>query len=90
MAMAMATRSPSPEEGLPYVVLIGDVGSGKSKIVEKVTGEVNLSSDSSRSCTKAAIVYRTRSRRMKIFDTPGCNPIDQRFNHNFWTAQVRT
>ena len=71
----------------PYVVLIGDIGVGKSTLVEKLTRWRNLSSDSSKSFTKHARLFH--SRRLQICDTPGSNPMEERFEHNVWIAKVK-
>ena len=73
---------------LPYVVLIGNVGAGKSKLVERLAGEYGLTSRGGRSCTKEAVVYQSRSKKLFVYDTPGCNPIVQKYEHSLWLAQV--
>ena len=78
----MASRS------APYVVMIGDVGIGKSTIVEKLTGEQRLASSGGKSFTKDAIVYLSKNDRVWICDTPGSNPIEERYEHNIWIATV--
>ena len=40
-----------------YVVLLGDVGSGKSTVVEKLTGQTGRSSDANESWTKTAEAF---------------------------------
>ena len=41
----------------PYTILLGDVGTGKSTIVEKLSGVTGKSSDSSTSFTKSSEVF---------------------------------
>ena len=75
-----------PLQENPYVVLIGDVGIGKSTLVEKLTGHRGMSSDSSTSFTRRALHFR--SPRLQLCDTPGSNPMKDRFEHNCWIAEV--
>ena len=85
----MAARHPTIfSSRLPYVVLIGDVGIGKSTLVEKLTGFHRLSSPGAESFTKDSMVYSTISGRLLICDTPGSNPMEQRYEHNYWIAMV--
>ena len=65
-----------------YIVLMGDVGSGKSTILERLTGAENKSSASSESYTRATEVFSTKNGSLVIADTPGSNPIDDPFQHN--------
>uniref|UniRef100_A0A7M5XF89 G domain-containing protein n=1 Tax=Clytia hemisphaerica TaxID=252671 RepID=A0A7M5XF89_9CNID len=66
----------------PYVVLVGNVGSGKSTIVEKLTGEKGRSSSSAESATRAAEYFWTPDQRLLIADTPGTNPRKDKLGHN--------
>lgn len=77
-----------PSSWRPYVVLIGDVGIGKSTLVEKLTGYHRLSSSGDVSFTKTSTVYTTYEDKLQICDTPGSNPLEQRFEHNFCIALV--
>lgn len=40
----------SATQTMPTVVLLGDVGMGKSTVVEKITGVTGISSDADESC----------------------------------------
>ena len=71
---------------VPYIVLIGDVGSGKSTIVEKITGREGRSSNSDTSFTKTSQAFWVSDKSMKICDTPGSNAMDDKLNHNVWIA----
>lgn len=75
-----------PLQENPYVVLIGDVGIGKSTLAEKLTGHRGMSSDSSTSFTRRALHFR--SPRLQLCDTPGSNPMKDRFEHNCWIAEA--
>jgi len=66
----------------PYIVLLGDVGVGKSTLFEKLTGATGKSSRSDVSFTRVSEVYETLDRSMTICDTPGINSMDSRFQHN--------
>lgn len=71
---------------VPYVVLLGDVGVGKSTVVEKLTGEKGRSSDASRSFTKETEYFWTTDRSMVLSDTPGSNPLVDKLEHNVQIA----
>ena len=62
-------------ENTPYVVLLGDVGTGKSTIVEKVSNVTNLASDGDTSVTKSSTVFWSIDGSLLIADTPGSNAI---------------
>ena len=47
-----------------YVVLVGDVGTGKSTLVEKLTGEKGRSSDANESFTKTSETFWVRGGRL--------------------------
>ena len=64
-----------------YVVLIGDVGTGKSTIVEKLCGVQDRSSDSS-------TLFHTTDRRLIISDTPGTNAMTDKVSHNNQVAMA--
>ena len=73
-------------ENTPYVVLIGDVGTGKSTIVEKVTNETNLASNGDTSVTKSSTVFWSIDGSLLIADTPGSNALEDKLDHNMWIA----
>ena len=73
-------------ENTPYVVLVGDVGTGKSTIVEKVTNEVNLASNGDTSVTKEANMFFSIDGSLLIGDTPGSNALEDKLGHNMWIA----
>ena len=72
----------------PYIILLGDVGTGKSTIVEKLTGVTGKSSDSSTSFTKSSEVFEIFDGSILICDTPGANPLEERFEHNIHIAHA--
>ena len=72
--------------GPHYVVLIGDVGSGKSTVVEKLCGVQNRSSNSSESFTKESKLFRTPDRRLIVSDTPGTNAMTDKLSQNCQVA----
>ena len=65
-----------------YVVLIGDVGTGKSTIVEKLCDVRNRSSSASESFTKESSLFRTPDTRLVISDTPGTNAMRDKLAQN--------
>ena len=70
----------------PYVVLLGDVGTGKSTIVEKLTGKVGRSNSSRLSFTRSSQAFHVLDGSMVICDTPGSNSIEDKIGHNVWIA----
>ena len=70
----------------PYVVLVGQVGTGKSTIIEKLTNEKNRSSHSHKSVTRSSEPFWTYDGSMVICDTPGTNPEADKFSHNVHVA----
>ena len=72
----------------PYVVLLGDVGTGKSTVVEKVTNETNLASDGDTSVTKSSKLFFSIDGSLLIGDTPGSNAMEDKFQHNLWIASA--
>jgi len=82
MASAVATDF----EDVPYAIFIGDVGSGKSTVVEKLTGETGLSSSASESVTRSFEPYWSFDYRLLVGDTPGSNPMTDKFGHNMEIA----
>ena len=69
-----------------YAVLLGDVGSGKSTLVEKVAGESGRSSDSCMSYTKSSEVFWVPDGSLVVADTPGSNALKEKLQHNIWIA----
>ena len=66
-----------------YVVLIGDVGTGKSTVVEKMTGGVlGRSSDAKESVTKETTLFWSQDKRLVVADTPGANSMGDKLSHN--------
>ena len=74
------------DETFHYIVLLGDVGTGKSTLVEKISGTTGISSDTSTSCTRVSFLYQSFDNRILICDTPGSNAMSDKFNHNAWIA----
>ncbi|XP_066913423.1 uncharacterized protein [Clytia hemisphaerica] len=70
----------------PYAVLVGNVGAGKSTIVEKLTGETGRSSDGESSFTKTMDYLWTADKSLMIADTPGTNPRKEKLEHNMEIA----
>ena len=70
----------------PYIVLLGDVGSGKSTIVEKLTGVEGRSSDANESFTKTSTVFWVPDGSLIVSDTPGSNALKDKLEHNIWIA----
>ena len=72
----------------PYIVFIGDVGAGKSTLVEKICDETGRSSDADQSCTRSCEVIESYDRSLEISDTPGSNPMTDAFQHNLNIAHA--
>ena len=72
----------------PYVVLVGDVGAGKSTLVEKVTGLKGRSSGKGTSFTRKASYALSTDDSLLISDTPGVNVTSDKFAQNVWIAQA--
>ena len=72
----------------PYVVLLGDVGTGKSTIIEKLTGEKGRSSDANESFTLTAEAFWVPDGSLIIADTPGSNALEDKLEHNIWIASA--
>ena len=73
----------TPHHGdFEYVVLVGDVGSGKSTVGEKLTGVEGRSSASSTSFTTEMAVFQTRDGGLVVADTPGSNAMRDKLSHN--------
>ena len=72
----------------PYIVFIGDVGAGKSTLVEKICDETGRSSNSDESFTRSCEVIESYDRSLEIGDTPGSNPMSDAFQHNLNIAHA--
>ncbi|XP_068698368.1 uncharacterized protein [Montipora foliosa] len=66
----------------PYVVLLGDVGTGKSTLVEKLTGEKGRSLDANESFTSTSEVFWVPDGSFIVADTPGSNSLKDKLDHN--------
>ena len=85
----MATNSfEKATDDHPYIVLLGDAGSGKSTLVEKLAGTEKRSSNASTSYTKSSEAFESSDRSLVISDTPGANSIDDRFESNLHIAHA--
>ena len=73
---------------MPYVVLIGNVGAGKSTLVEKVTGKTGMSSAASTSVTKISDPNLSVDSSLIICDTPGTNSITDQLSSNVEIARA--
>ena len=71
-----------------YVILLGDVGTGKSTIVEKLTGERGRASDSPTGSTRSSEIFRVPESNLIIADTPGSNPLENKLEHIIWIASA--
>ena len=74
------------EHNPPYIVLLGAVGSGKSTIVEKVTGDQTRAFNAGISATRKSDPLWAQEGQFIICDTPGSNAIGDKFGHNIWIA----
>ena len=72
----------------PHIVLLGDVGTGKSTIVEKLTGEKGRSSDANESFTKTSHVFLVPDGSLIVSDTPGNNALRDKLEHNISIAEA--
>ena len=78
----MARNLTEPE----YIVMIGEVGSGKSTVGEKLSGARNKSSDAATSFTKRSEMYFSHDGMLIITDTPGTNAMTDQLAHNIEVA----
>ena len=81
-------RGGSKIEDTPYVVLLGDVGTGKSTVVEKVSGVTNLASNGDTSATKSSKLFWSIDGSLLVADTPGSNAMEDKLHHNMWIASA--
>ncbi|XP_068751447.1 uncharacterized protein [Montipora capricornis] len=72
----------------PYIVLLGDVGTGKSTILEKLTGEKGRSSDATESFTRTSDVFWAPDGSLIVADTPGSNALKEKLEHNVEIASA--
>ena len=70
----------------PYVVLLGDVGTGKSTILEKLTEQRGKSSQANESFTRSSEVFWAPDGRLIVADTPGSNALKDTLEHNVQIA----
>jgi GTP-binding protein EngB required for normal cell division len=70
----------------PTVVLTGECGVGKSKLVENLTGCHGLASSSPRGHTVNSTAYHLPY--LLFIDTPGSTAMKNRLDHSVWTAQA--
>ena len=70
----------------PYVVLLGDVGTGKSTLVEKLTKGKGMSSNANESFTKTSKVFWVPDGSLIVADTPGSNALKEKLEHNVQIA----
>ena len=76
------TRGSDPH----YVILVGDVGTGKSTLVEKLTGVKGRSSNATESFTRSSEPFRVPNGSLIVSDTPGSNSRKDKLQHNVWIA----
>ena len=69
-----------------YVILVGDVGTGKSTLVEKLTGVKGRSSNAKDSFTISSEAFRVPNGSLIVSDTPGSNSRKEKLQHNVWIA----
>ena len=70
------------KRGDNYVVFIGDVGVGKSTVVEKLVDTRMDRGDSKLGVTRRSTVHRTYDGTVIVGDTPGSNSIEDQLQHN--------
>lgn len=70
----------------PYVVLLGDVGTGKSTLLEKLTEQKGKSSQANESFTRTSQVFWAPDGRLIVADTPGSNALKDTLDHNVQIA----
>ncbi|XP_068751442.1 uncharacterized protein [Montipora capricornis] len=78
----------STSERAPYVVLLGDVGTGKSTLVEKLTGIKGRSSDANESFTQTFKPFCVPDGSLVVADTPGGNALKDKLDHNLEIARA--
>ena len=70
----------------PYVVFLGDVGTGKSTLIEKLTKIEGRSSNANASFTKTSQVFWVPDGSLIVADTPGSNELKDKLEHNVQIA----
>ncbi|XP_068698372.1 uncharacterized protein [Montipora foliosa] len=78
----------STSERARYVVLLGDVGTGKSTLVEKLTGIRGRKSDANESFTQTFEHFRVPDGSLVVADTPGGNALKDKLDHNLEIAKA--
>ena len=68
--------------------MVGNCGAGKSTLVEKLTGITGRGDNSPLSFTKTSEYFWVPDKSLEIADTPGSNPMREKFEHNFEIASV--
>ena len=71
-----------------YAILVGDVGTGKSTLVEKLTGETGRSSALRESVTKISETFLVPDGSLMICDTPGTNAMPNQVEQNLSIANA--
>ena len=66
----IASLDDVPAECAPYVVLVGNCETGKSTLVEKLTGETGLSSNAAITFTRSSEYFWVPDKSLMIADTP--------------------
>ena len=65
---------------------MGDTGTGKSTIVEKLTGQKEKSSNASESFTRSSEAFIVPDGSLIVADTPGSNSRKEKVEQNIWIA----
>ncbi|XP_068751448.1 uncharacterized protein [Montipora capricornis] len=78
----------STSERAPYVVLLGDVGTDKSTLVEKLTGIKGRSSDANESFTQTFKPFCVPDGSLVVADTPDGNALKGKLDHNLEIARA--
>ena len=65
---------------------MGDAGTGKSALVEKLTGVKGRSSNATECFTRSSKAFRVPNGSLIVSDTPGSNSRKDKLQHNVWIA----
>ena len=65
---------------------MGDVGTGKSTLVEKLTGVKGRSSNAMEDFTRSSEAFYVPNGSLIVSDTPGSNSRKEKLQHNIWIA----